>query len=101
MHVSVVQAAVVFFPLPTSCNENIFNQVKRGKSQPLPHFFFLSPVVVLELCLKESLCMGLSSKLLLDASGTPEVDSISSLTDRGRESNLALTKHVRSRRFSR
>lgn len=35
-----------------------------------------------ELCLKESLCMGLSSKLLLDASGTPEVDSISSLTDR-------------------
>lgn len=34
--------------------------------------------------------MGLSSKLLLDASGTPEVDSISSLTDRGRDSNLTL-----------
>lgn len=48
MHVSVVQTAFFFFPpLPTSCNENIFNQVKRGKSQPLPKFFLsLSPVVV-------------------------------------------------------
>uniref|UniRef100_A0A8C5DFR4 Rho guanine nucleotide exchange factor 40-like n=1 Tax=Gouania willdenowi TaxID=441366 RepID=A0A8C5DFR4_GOUWI len=37
-----------------------------------------------ELCLKESLCMGVSSKLLLDASGTAgsELDSICSLTDR-------------------
>lgn len=39
-----------------------------------------------ELCLKESLCMGISSKLLLDATGTPgsELDSIYSLNDRGR-----------------
>ncbi|KAM6949166.1 rho guanine nucleotide exchange factor 40 [Aplochiton taeniatus] len=37
-----------------------------------------------ELCLKESLCMGVSSRLLLDATGTPasELDSISSLSDR-------------------
>ncbi|XP_076018671.1 rho guanine nucleotide exchange factor 40 [Genypterus blacodes] len=37
-----------------------------------------------ELCLKESLCMGISSKLLLDASGTQasELDSIYSLNDR-------------------
>uniref|UniRef100_A0A3B3W051 Rho guanine nucleotide exchange factor (GEF) 40 n=1 Tax=Poecilia latipinna TaxID=48699 RepID=A0A3B3W051_9TELE len=36
------------------------------------------------LCLKESLCMGVSSKLLLDATGTPgsELDSICSLSDR-------------------
>uniref|UniRef100_A0A3P8RKH4 Rho guanine nucleotide exchange factor (GEF) 40 n=1 Tax=Amphiprion percula TaxID=161767 RepID=A0A3P8RKH4_AMPPE len=36
------------------------------------------------LCLKESLCMGVSSKLLLDASGTQssELDSIYSLNDR-------------------
>uniref|UniRef100_A0A3P8WNE7 Rho guanine nucleotide exchange factor (GEF) 40 n=1 Tax=Cynoglossus semilaevis TaxID=244447 RepID=A0A3P8WNE7_CYNSE len=36
------------------------------------------------LCLKESLCMGVSSKLLLDATGTPisELDSIYSLNDR-------------------
>ncbi|KAF7648163.1 hypothetical protein LDENG_00160990 [Lucifuga dentata] len=39
-----------------------------------------------ELCLKESLCMGVSSKLLLDASGTQasELDSIYSLNDRVR-----------------
>lgn len=38
-----------------------------------------------ELCLKESLCVGISSKLLLDASGTQgsELDSIYSLNDRG------------------
>ncbi|XP_030194266.1 rho guanine nucleotide exchange factor 40 isoform X2 [Gadus morhua] len=37
-----------------------------------------------ELCLKESLCMGMSSKLLLDVTGPhcPETDSISTLTDR-------------------
>lgn len=37
-----------------------------------------------ELCLKESLCMGVSSKLLLDASGTQanELDSISTISDR-------------------
>ncbi|CAL9694858.1 unnamed protein product [Knipowitschia caucasica] len=35
-----------------------------------------------ELCLKESLCMGLSSKLLLDATGTNELDTASTISDR-------------------
>lgn len=44
-----------------------------------------SALLVPELCLKESLCVGISSKLLLDASGTQgsELDSIYSLNDRG------------------
>lgn len=47
-----------------------------------PEYFWLFPS---ELCLKESLCMGVSSKLLLDATGTPgsELDSSCSLSDRG------------------
>lgn len=50
-------------------------------------FYFFS-LLLPELCLKESLCMGISSKLLLDATGTQgsELDSIYSLNDRGRKS---------------
>ncbi|KPP60370.1 hypothetical protein Z043_121640 [Scleropages formosus] len=47
-----------------------------------------------ELCLKESLCMGVSSKLLLDVTGahsTSDLDSSYSLNDRG-------TAHTRARR---
>lgn len=45
----------------------------------------MSSLLFPELCLKESLCVGISSKLLLDASGTQgsELDSIYSLNDRG------------------
>lgn len=49
-------------------------------------FCVISPLSSSELCLKESLCMGISSKLLLDATGSQpsELDSICSLNDRGR-----------------
>ncbi len=51
----------------------------------LVFFYAFSSLLFSELCLKESLCMGISSKLLLDAAGTQgsELDSIYSL-DRGR-----------------
>lgn len=62
-------------------------------------WFLLS--IVSELCLKESLCMGVSSKLLLDATGTQasELDSIYSLSDRGtvyswRITSLTLWQYV-------
>lgn len=49
----------------------------------------MSSLLFPELCLKESLCVGISSKLLLDVSGTQgsELDSIYSLNDRGRNIN--------------
>ncbi|XP_019122190.2 rho guanine nucleotide exchange factor 40 isoform X2 [Larimichthys crocea] len=49
------------------------------------HLLWTHAINNTELCLKESLCMGISSKLLLDATGTPtgsELDSIYSLNDR-------------------
>lgn len=57
-----------------------------GFCKELYCFFMTYSLFLAELCLKESLCMGISSKLLLDATGTPssELDSIYSLNDRGR-----------------
>ncbi|CAJ1085929.1 rho guanine nucleotide exchange factor 40 [Xyrichtys novacula] len=50
----------------------------------IAHLLWTHAINNTELCLKESLCMGISSKLLLDATGTPvtELDSIYSLNDR-------------------
>ncbi|XP_040887293.1 pleckstrin homology domain-containing family G member 4B [Toxotes jaculatrix] len=50
----------------------------------IAHLLWTHAINNTELCLKESLCMGVSSKLLLDATGTPgsELDSIYSLNDR-------------------
>jgi len=46
--------------------------------------------VCVELCLKESLCMGVSSKLLLDVTGAQvsELDSSFSLNDRGTNTHI-------------
>ncbi|CAG5929478.1 unnamed protein product [Menidia menidia] len=53
-------------------------------TQDIAHLLWTHAINNTELCLKESLCMGISSKLLLDATGTPgsELDSIYSLSDR-------------------
>ncbi|XP_017287541.1 pleckstrin homology domain-containing family G member 4B isoform X2 [Kryptolebias marmoratus] len=50
----------------------------------IAHLLWTHAINNTELCLKESLCMGVSSKLLLDATGSPvsELDSICSLSDR-------------------
>ncbi|KAL3046182.1 hypothetical protein OYC64_004234 [Pagothenia borchgrevinki] len=60
---------------------------REGKvawTQDIAHLLWTHAINNTELCLKESLCMGISSKLLLDATGTPgsELDSIYSLNDR-------------------
>ncbi|XP_075306970.1 rho guanine nucleotide exchange factor 40 [Odontesthes bonariensis] len=60
---------------------------REGKvawTQDIAHLLWTHAINNTELCLKESLCMGVSSKLLLDATGTPgsELDSIYSLSDR-------------------
>ncbi|XP_055012437.1 LOW QUALITY PROTEIN: rho guanine nucleotide exchange factor 40 [Boleophthalmus pectinirostris] len=57
---------------------------KEAWTHDLAHLLWTHAINNTELCLKESLCMGVSSKLLLDASGTPanELDSISTLSDR-------------------
>ncbi|KAM9836807.1 rho guanine nucleotide exchange factor 40 [Aulostomus maculatus] len=53
-------------------------------AQDIAHLLWTHAINNTELCLKESLCMGVSSKLLLDATGTAasELDSICSLSDR-------------------
>ncbi|KAM6960141.1 LOW QUALITY PROTEIN: rho guanine nucleotide exchange factor 40 [Tautogolabrus adspersus] len=50
----------------------------------IAHLLWTHAINNTELCLKETLCMAVSSKLLLDATGTPgsELDSIYSLNDR-------------------
>ncbi|XP_074555474.1 rho guanine nucleotide exchange factor 40 [Halichoeres trimaculatus] len=57
---------------------------KAAWTHDVAHLLWTHAINNTELCLKESLCMGISSKLLLDASGTPcsELDSIYSLNDR-------------------
>ncbi|XP_056225168.1 rho guanine nucleotide exchange factor 40 [Seriola aureovittata] len=57
---------------------------KQAWTHDIAHLLWTHAINNTELCLKESLCMGISSKLLLDATGTPgsELDSIYSLNDR-------------------
>ncbi|XP_049923679.1 rho guanine nucleotide exchange factor 40 isoform X2 [Epinephelus moara] len=57
---------------------------KVAWTHDIAHLLWTHAINNTELCLKESLCMGISSKLLLDATGTPgsELDSIYSLNDR-------------------
>ncbi|XP_041841505.1 pleckstrin homology domain-containing family G member 4B isoform X2 [Melanotaenia boesemani] len=57
---------------------------REAWTHDIAHLLWTHAINNTELCLKESLCMGISSKLLLDATGTPgsEVDSIYSLSDR-------------------
>ncbi|XP_069374637.1 rho guanine nucleotide exchange factor 40 isoform X1 [Paralichthys olivaceus] len=57
---------------------------REAWTHDIAHLLWTHAISNTELCLKESLCMGISSKLLLDASGTPvsELDSIYSLNDR-------------------
>ncbi|KAM6909462.1 LOW QUALITY PROTEIN: rho guanine nucleotide exchange factor 40 [Xenentodon cancila] len=57
---------------------------KEAWTHDIAHLLWTHAINNTELCLKESLCMGVSSKLLLDATGTPgsELDSICSLSDR-------------------
>ncbi|XP_068164039.1 rho guanine nucleotide exchange factor 40 isoform X2 [Antennarius striatus] len=57
---------------------------KATWTHDIAHLLWTHAINNTELCLKESLCMGISSKLLLDATGTQssELDSIYSLNDR-------------------
>ncbi|KAK7910367.1 hypothetical protein WMY93_015051 [Mugilogobius chulae] len=58
---------------------------KEAWTHDLAHLLWTHAINNTELCLKESLCMGVSSKLLLlDATGTAanELDSISTISDR-------------------
>ncbi|KAK2899972.1 rho guanine nucleotide exchange factor 40 isoform X1 [Channa argus] len=57
---------------------------KKTWTHDIAHLLWTHAINNTELCLKESLCMGVSSKLLLDATGTQssELDSIYSLNDR-------------------
>lgn len=57
---------------------------KEAWTHDVAHLLWTHAINNTELCLKESLCMGVSSKLLLDASGTQanELDSISTISDR-------------------
>ncbi|XP_054603405.2 rho guanine nucleotide exchange factor 40 isoform X1 [Nothobranchius furzeri] len=57
---------------------------REAWAHDIAHLLWTHAINNTELCLKESLCMGISSKLLLDASGSPvtELDSTSSLSDR-------------------
>ncbi|XP_047450939.1 rho guanine nucleotide exchange factor 40 isoform X2 [Mugil cephalus] len=57
---------------------------REAWTHDIAHLLWTHAINNTELCLKESLCMGISSKLLLDASGTQgsELDSIYSLNDR-------------------
>lgn len=57
---------------------------RKTWAQDIAHLLWTHAINNTELCLKESLCMGVSSKLLLDATGTQasELDSICSLSDR-------------------
>ncbi|KAM4714431.1 rho guanine nucleotide exchange factor 40 isoform 1-T1 [Anableps anableps] len=57
---------------------------RESWAHDIAHLLWTHAINNTELCLKESLCMGVSSKLLLDATGTPgsELDSICSLSDR-------------------
>ncbi|KAM9426500.1 LOW QUALITY PROTEIN: rho guanine nucleotide exchange factor 40 [Pholidichthys leucotaenia] len=57
---------------------------KEAWTHDIAHLLWTHAINNTELCLKESLCMGVSSKLLLDATGTPisDLDSICSLGDR-------------------
>ncbi|TDG99631.1 hypothetical protein EPR50_G00195700 [Perca flavescens] len=57
---------------------------KAAWTHDIAHLLWTHAINNTELCLKESLCMGISSKLLLDATGTQgsELDSIYSLNDR-------------------
>ncbi|XP_058481064.1 rho guanine nucleotide exchange factor 40 isoform X2 [Solea solea] len=57
---------------------------KDAWTHDVAHLLWTHAINNTELCLKESLCMGISSKLLLDATGSPgsELDSIYSLNDR-------------------
>ncbi|XP_031706733.1 pleckstrin homology domain-containing family G member 4B isoform X2 [Anarrhichthys ocellatus] len=57
---------------------------KAAWTRDIAHLLWTHAINNTELCLKESLCMGISSKLLLDATGTQgsELDSIYSLNDR-------------------
>uniref|UniRef100_G3Q555 Rho guanine nucleotide exchange factor (GEF) 40 n=1 Tax=Gasterosteus aculeatus aculeatus TaxID=481459 RepID=G3Q555_GASAC len=57
---------------------------KAAWTRDIAHLLWTHAINNTELCLKESLCMGISSKLLLDATGTPgpELDSVYCLNDR-------------------
>ncbi|KAM3857567.1 LOW QUALITY PROTEIN: rho guanine nucleotide exchange factor 40 [Diretmus argenteus] len=57
---------------------------KQAWTHDIAHLLWTHAINNTELCLKESLCMGVSSKLLLDVTGTQtsELDSIYSLNDR-------------------
>nr|XP_020442445.1 rho guanine nucleotide exchange factor 40-like [Monopterus albus] len=57
---------------------------REAWTHDIAHLLWTHAINNTELCLKESLCMGVSSKLLLDATGTQgsELDSIYSLNDR-------------------
>lgn len=59
-------------------------EAKEAWTHDIAHLLWTHAINNTELCLKESLCMGISSKLLLDASGTQasELDSLCSLSDR-------------------
>ncbi|XP_072314824.1 rho guanine nucleotide exchange factor 40 [Eucyclogobius newberryi] len=61
---------------------------KEAWSQDVALLLWTHAINNTELCLKESLCMGISSKLLLDATGThaTELDSTSAAGDRGHSS---------------
>lgn len=71
----------------------VYTKVKALKCKGVP---LTSSLLFPELCLKESLCVGISSKLLLDASGTQgsELDSIYSLSDRGGSINAVIKQEV-------
>ncbi|XP_011485991.1 rho guanine nucleotide exchange factor 40 [Oryzias latipes] len=57
---------------------------RAGWAHDIAHLLWTHAINNTELCLKESLCMGISSKLLLDATGgaASELDSACSLSDR-------------------
>uniref|UniRef100_UPI003AAACA2C rho guanine nucleotide exchange factor 40 n=1 Tax=Centroberyx gerrardi TaxID=166262 RepID=UPI003AAACA2C len=57
---------------------------REAWTHDIAHLLWTHAINNTELCLKESLCMGVSSKLLLDVTGTQagELDSIYSLNDR-------------------
>nr|XP_057923846.1 rho guanine nucleotide exchange factor 40 isoform X2 [Doryrhamphus excisus] len=58
---------------------------RKTWTQDIAHLLWTHAINNTELCLKESLCVGVSSKLLLDASGSQassELDSACSLSDR-------------------
>ncbi|KAM9827151.1 rho guanine nucleotide exchange factor 40 [Neosynchiropus ocellatus] len=55
---------------------------RESWTHDIAHLLWTHAINNTELCLKESLCMGISSRLLLDATGNQELDSVGSVNDR-------------------